>query len=154
MGAGRPNTPARLDIKVMLADLLAGIAIFPAVFAFGFKPDAGPALLFVTIPAVFAAMPFGHIFMVLFFVLAAFAATGTTPFDLYDFTTSNVLLPLGGLLICVLVGWAWGFAEIRRALSNEGALRNERLARIFYGVVKFVTPVLVLIVLLNGLKLL
>ena len=67
-------------IRVMLADLsvslLAGIAIFPAVFAFGFKPDAGPSLLFITIPAVFASMPLGGVFMVLFFVLAAVAATG------------------------------------------------------------------------------
>ncbi len=43
--------------RVMFADLsvslLAGIAIFPAVFAFGFEPAAGPSLVFMTIPAVF-----------------------------------------------------------------------------------------------------
>ena len=67
-------------VRVMCADLfvsmLAGIAIFPAVFAFGFEPSAGPSLLFITIPAVFASIPFGHLFMVLFFVLSAIAATG------------------------------------------------------------------------------
>jgi NSS family neurotransmitter:Na+ symporter len=66
--------------RVMLADLtvsiLAGLAIFPAVFAFGFEPDAGPPLLFITIPAVFAGLPFGQVFVTLFFVLAAIAATG------------------------------------------------------------------------------
>ena len=73
------NIPATAG-RVMLADLcvsiLAGLAIFPAVFAFGFKPNAGPSLLFITIPAVFSQMPLGNVFMVLFFVLAAVAATG------------------------------------------------------------------------------
>ena len=67
-------------VRVMCADLfvsmLAGIAIFPAVFAFGFEPTAGPSLLFITIPAVFAEMPGGTLFVVLFFILTAIAATG------------------------------------------------------------------------------
>ena len=67
-------------IRVMLADLsvslLAGIAIFPAVFAFGFAPQEGEALVFMTIPAVFASMPFGQVFVALFFLLTAIAATG------------------------------------------------------------------------------
>ncbi len=60
----------------MLVSILAGIAIFPAVFAFGFEPDAGPSLLFITIPAVFNAMPLGRVFMVLFFLLAALRGDG------------------------------------------------------------------------------
>jgi len=193
----------------MLADLtislLAGIAIFPAVFAFGFNADAGPSLLFITIPAVFASMPLGEIFIVLFFVLTAIAATGAmlsllevpiavldeltglsrtsatvitivllalvgapaalssstladftiadkTMFDLYDYATSNVLLPVGGFFLSVFVGWVWGFDQVKRALSNSGALRNERIIQAFFGTVKFVTPVLVLLVLLDGLN--
>ncbi len=54
--------------------LLAGFAIFPAVFALGFAPGAGPGLVFITLPAVFAQMPFGFIFGVLFFVLLGIAA--------------------------------------------------------------------------------
>ena len=50
------------------AGLLAGLAIFPAVFAFGLEPSAGPGLIFVTLPQVFAAMPWGSLFAVLFFV--------------------------------------------------------------------------------------
>ena len=73
------NIP-RTALTVMLADLtvslLAGLAIFPAVFALGFNPAGGPALLFNTIPAVFAQMPMGRVIMVLFFVLTAFAAMG------------------------------------------------------------------------------
>ncbi len=58
----------------VLVSILVGMAIFPAVFAFGFAPDAGPSLLFITIPAVFNSMPFGQVFAVLFFILAAIAA--------------------------------------------------------------------------------
>ena len=50
------------------AGLLAGLAIFPAVFAFGLEPAAGPALIFDTLPKVFEAMPWGSLFAVLFFV--------------------------------------------------------------------------------------
>jgi len=54
---------------------LAGLAIFPAVFAFGLEPGAGPGLTFITVPAVFAAMgPVGHFFGILFFFLLTIAA--------------------------------------------------------------------------------
>lgn len=73
------NIP-KTALTVMLADLtvslLAGLAIFPAVFALGFNPDSGSALLFQTIPAVFFNMPMGHVLMVVFFMLTAFAAIG------------------------------------------------------------------------------
>lgn len=50
------------------AGLLAGLAIFPAVFAFGMEPGSGPGLIFFTLPKVFDAMPMGWIFGLLFFV--------------------------------------------------------------------------------------
>ncbi|MCG6957633.1 MAG: sodium-dependent transporter [Gemmatimonadetes bacterium] len=49
------------------AGLLAGLAIFPAVFAFGLEPGSGPGLLFATLPQVFARIPGGWIFGTLFF---------------------------------------------------------------------------------------
>lgn len=49
------------------AGLLAGLAIFPAVFAFGLEPGSGPGLLFATLPQVFAQLPAGWVFGVLFF---------------------------------------------------------------------------------------
>lgn len=55
------------------AALLAGFAIIPAVFAFGQDPASGPPLLFHTLPKVFAAMPGGRIFAVLFFLSVLFA---------------------------------------------------------------------------------
>lgn len=51
-----------------LAGLFAGFVIFPAVFAFGLEPGSGPGLLFDTIPRVFAQMPLGWVFGLLFFV--------------------------------------------------------------------------------------
>ncbi len=47
--------------------LLAGIVILPAVFAFGFQPDEGPGLMFIILPEVFAKMPLGGVFAIIFF---------------------------------------------------------------------------------------
>lgn len=57
-----------------LVALLAGLAIFPIIFAFGVEPDAGPGLVFITLPIVFASMPGGMFFGTLFFLLLLFAA--------------------------------------------------------------------------------
>ncbi|AEJ20834.1 sodium-dependent transporter [Gracilinema caldarium] len=70
-----PNA-TRVALADTLVSLLAGLAIFPAVFAFGFEPASGPSLLFISIPAVFSKMPLGTLFTVLFFLLSALAATG------------------------------------------------------------------------------
>lgn len=68
----------RLALPTAAADtaagLLAGLAIFPAVFAFGLQPGSGPGLIFETLPRVFSAIPAGHLFAALFFVALFFAA--------------------------------------------------------------------------------
>jgi NSS family neurotransmitter:Na+ symporter len=53
---------------------LAGLAIFPIVFAERFDPSSGPGLMFVTVPLAFACMPFGGVAAFLFFVLLSIAA--------------------------------------------------------------------------------
>ncbi len=199
-----PSTTARVMLSDLAVSMLAGLAIFPAVFAFGFEPSAGPSLLFITIPSVFASMPLGNIFMVLFFLLTSFAATGAmlslfevpvaflaestkmgrvkatvvtavllaligstaalssstmadftifgkTMFDLYDFVSSNLLLPIGGLFISIFAGWFWGADNIRKALSNHGMLKNDLVVTGLIVIIKFVTPILLIVVLLNGL---
>lgn len=55
-------------IAASMAGLLAGFAIFPAVFAFGLRPDSGPGLIFSTLPKTFDLMPLGWVFGLLFFV--------------------------------------------------------------------------------------
>jgi NSS family neurotransmitter:Na+ symporter len=187
-----------------MVSMLAGIAIFPAVFNFGFEPAAGPGLLFMTIPAVFSAMPAGQLFMVAFFVLTGIATIGAmlslmevpvafltealgwsrktatvltalllavtgAPatlsfstmadvtvfgmnfFDFYDYLSSNILLPAGGLLICVFIGWVWGRKNMQDELSNSGELHNTSVVSVVFRLVRWVTPVLVLLVMLNGL---
>jgi len=58
--------------------VLAGIAILPAVFAFGIDADAGPGLVFITLPNIFQQMPGGFFWAVLFFILLAVAALTST----------------------------------------------------------------------------
>ncbi len=57
--------------------LLAGLAIFPIVFASGLDADEGPGLIFITLPIAFGNMPGGHVIGTLFFVLLLFAAYTT-----------------------------------------------------------------------------
>ncbi len=57
--------------------LFSGLIIFPACFAYGVNPGAGPGLLFVTLPEVFAKMPGGRIWGSLFFLFMTFAAMTT-----------------------------------------------------------------------------
>ena len=63
--------------------LLAGLAIFPAVFALGLEPNSGPGLIFATLPQVFAAIPLGWVFGLLFFVglLGAGYLSGLAAFE-------------------------------------------------------------------------
>lgn len=67
--------------------ILAGFMIFPAVFSFGFDPSAGAGLSFITLPAVFAAMPAGLFFGVIFFILLSIAAL-TSAFSLLEVVVS------------------------------------------------------------------
>ncbi len=75
---------AGLDTAVAL---LAGFALFPAIFALGFEPGAGPGLAFITLPAVFAQMPLGGVFGVLFFFLLFIAAL-TSAISLLEVVTA------------------------------------------------------------------
>ena len=69
---------ANTSVSVVLADtamaLLAGLVIFPIVFAHGLDPAVGPGLIFQTLPLAFGNMAGGHLFGTLFFVLLTFAA--------------------------------------------------------------------------------
>lgn len=159
----------RSAIIVALGDtlvaLLAGLAIFPIVFANDLDPGGGPGLIFVTLSTAFAQMPAGSLIGAGFFLMLLFAAltssismletmtarmiemrgmtrtkaagsigTGTflmglltvfsfsswenfypldaipafagmTPFNLIDYTVSNILMPLGGMLYALFAGW-------------------------------------------------
>lgn len=57
--------------------LMSGFIIIPACFAYGIQPDAGPSLIFITIPNLFAKMPGGRVWSGMFFVFLAIAALST-----------------------------------------------------------------------------
>src|SRR5699024_1647857 len=78
-----PKSALTIVIMNVFISLLAGLAIFPAVFSFGFEPAEGPGLLFVVLPAVFDQMPFGVFFLLVFLILFLFA-TLTSAFSMLE----------------------------------------------------------------------
>ncbi len=193
-------------VLISLADLgiaiLAGFIIIPAVFAFGLEPSQGPALIFITLPAVFASLPLGNIIGGLFFLLLSIAALtsaisllevpvsyfieefkwnrkkasiiiGITIFllgipsslsqgileeallfgmpflDFMDFFSSNLLLPVGGLLTALFLGWIWGTRDTLKEIKKNGV--SFSLSGPWEVIVKFILPLVLVYILLTGL---
>lgn len=69
------------SVRVIALDtsvaLMAGLIIFPACFTYGVQPDAGPDLLFITLPSIFSKLPGGRLWGALFFLFMGFAAMTT-----------------------------------------------------------------------------
>lgn len=202
----RKASIAGASMIIALADtlvaLLAGLAIFPIVFANGLEPGAGPGLIFHTLPIAFGAMIGGQLFGTLFFVLLVIAAWsssislvepavawlvenrnwgragasylvgalawllgiasalsfnlwsgpeyqwfGKTLFELKDFVASNILLPLGGLMIALFTGWA----AKRDLARDELRMRNNDLFGVWWWLIRFVAPVGIVFVFLNAI---
>jgi len=70
--------------------LLAGLAIFPIVFTYGFEPGAGPGLVFRTLPVVFSQMPGGYALSIFFFLLLFLAAL-TSGISLLEVATAYLV---------------------------------------------------------------
>lgn len=70
--------------------LLAGLAIFPAVFSLGLEPAEGPGLLFVVLPAVFNQIVFGEVFLLGFLALFLFA-TLTSAFSMLEIIVASLI---------------------------------------------------------------
>ena len=77
----KDHTLAGESVRICALDtfvaMMSGLIIFPACFAYGVQPDAGPSLIFKTLPNVFAGMPGGQLWGVLFFVFMTFASFST-----------------------------------------------------------------------------
>jgi NSS family neurotransmitter:Na+ symporter len=200
------GTAAKVAVSDTLVSMLAGLAIFPAVFSFGMEPGAGPGLLFMTIPLVFSQMPLGSILLIAFFFLSSIAATtamlslvevpvayfveekgygrkkavlinafvilafgilaslsadssallgqytvfGKSFFDLFDYLSSNIILPLGGLVIALFVGYVVKPAELRHELTNGGTIPTG-LFDAFIFILRYITPVLLVLVFLSSI---
>lgn len=185
-----------------LVALLAGMAIFPIVFANGLEPSAGAGLIFQTLPIAFGHMPGGAFFGSLFFLLLTFAAWtsaislvepavtwmvenhgvnriyasvwtgilswllgigtvlsfnvlsgeeyqlfGKTFFDLLDYLTANIMMPLGGLLIALFAGW-----RMSRGSSLDELQMGDGVGfRLWYFLIRYVTPFAVVLVFLHAI---
>ncbi|MCI0513641.1 sodium-dependent transporter [candidate division KSB1 bacterium] len=109
------------------AAFLAGLAIFPAVFALGHTPSQGPNLIFVVLPAIFKAMPLGLVVGPLFFILLVIAALTSTVsllevvaayfIDEKGWSRRKAVLFLGGACLLVSIPVALSFG-ISPGLSN------------------------------------
>ncbi|MCA1791571.1 MAG: sodium-dependent transporter, partial [Thioalkalivibrio sp.] len=196
------NTSAAVVAADTLVALLAGLAIFPILFAAGLSPGQGPGLIFVTLPLAFAEMPMGLYFGTIFFVLLVFAAwtsaisliepavaflvenlsltrvfattlvamfawllgiaallslnvwSGYTLFDmgvldLLDYLTANILLPLGGFLIALFVGWRM----TERSVQSELRLKFGFVHSLWYFLIRYVAPIAILVVFLRAVGL-
>ncbi len=74
--------------------VIAGIAIFPAVFALGGSPSSGTGLVFIVLPGIFRQIPMGNIFAIMFFVLLAVAAV-TSTISLLEVIVANLVEETG-----------------------------------------------------------
>lgn len=79
-----------------------------------------------------------------------FAIGGKTVFDLMDFVSSNVLLPLGGLLIVIFVGWIFGKQKFFDEVTNQGTLKSS-LTKIFFFIIRYLAPLAIAVVFVSGL---
>jgi NSS family neurotransmitter:Na+ symporter len=120
----RKNHLSHTVVEVTALDtliaILASIAIFPAVFSLGINPGQGPELVFITLPKVFAQMPGGYIWSILFFILLAVAAL-TSAISLMEVVvaylveevklkrlTATILVSVGILFFGVLASLSFG----------------------------------------------
>tara|TARA_A200000113_G_scaffold45402_1_gene36859 strand:- start:1525 stop:2868 length:1344 start_codon:yes stop_codon:yes gene_type:complete len=181
-------TVASLDTLVAM---LAGLAIFPIIFAFNLEPNSGPGLVFVSMLSAFQQMQFGQIIGPFFFILLSIAALSSsisllepgvaylseegflsrkrsalgisffawtlgigtvlsfnllsdfnlTPgrnfLDSMDFIANQILLPLGGMLIAIFVGWFMN----HNLISNEIGHINFYIYRLWKFFIKFIAPI-------------
>ncbi|MFA9560581.1 sodium-dependent transporter [Evansella sp. AB-rgal1] len=181
--------------------IIAGLMIFPAVFAFGVAPDEGAGLAFIILPEIFGDMALGQLYGILFFFLLSAAALSSAVsllevavaffirkfdwsrkkasiiiggiifllgipaslgngvwshisffgqpdiIDSMDFIASKIFLPLGGMIIALFIGWGWKKAD---ALEHSD-FGDTTLGNLWLFVLKFVAPVLIVIVFVAGL---
>jgi len=179
--------------------IVAGLAIFPAVFSFGIDPTSGPELAFITLPQVFLQMPVGILLGAAFFFLLSAAAltsmvsllevpvailvqrlamsrrratalVGTAVLvlglpsalsfgllsdvrigrhgilDAADAAVSNFLLPIGGILIALTVGWRLS----RQDAIAESGLQHPWLANAWLWVLMLMVPLTLATILLQS----
>lgn len=211
-GAYMPNTQdaTMTSFQVIVLDtlvaLLAGVIIFPAVFAFGVSPEEGPELVFVVLPAIFQQMPLPWLSSVMFFLLLFIAALTSTIsvmevavaslleafggklnrhhvvlittvivcalvslvvlsmtgawskltimqhnlFDVSDNLVTMVIMPLGAMCMSLFVGWFMPIKSIDVVPNSKKPWKKALRPMLIFSL-RFVVPITILLVFLNGL---
>ena len=201
------KTALSVGVIDSMVAILAGLIIFPAAFSVGIQPDAGPSLIFITLPNVFqqafGGVPFlAMLFSLMFYVLLALAALTSTIslhevvtaylnerygmkrsraamlvtgfcvitgilsslslgvwedkffglgfFDLLDYVTAKMMLPLSGLLVCLFVGWYLKKSISYEELTNGGALQVPYYS-VYMFLLKYIVPVAIVLIMINEL---
>lgn len=190
--------------------VLAGLIIFPAAFSVGIQPDAGPSLIFITLPNVFqqafSGVPvLAYVCSILFYVLLALAAltstislhevstaflhekfnfsrgkaarmvtagsliigivaslalgvwsdykiAGMNFFDALDFLTAKIMLPVGGMMTALFVGWVLNRQIVRDEVTNYGSLKAGYYP-VYIFILKYIAPIGIAAIFLNELGL-
>ncbi|CAI8769201.1 MULTISPECIES: sodium-dependent transporter [Priestia] len=198
-----PKSAISISALNILISLLAGLAIFPAVFSMGVKPTEGPGLLFIVLPSIFEQLPFGIVFQTFFLALFLFATLtsafsmleiivaslakgeqhkriklswisgllifvvgipsalsygllsdvsifGKSIFDAFDFLVSNILMPLGALLIAIFVPWKMK-KDVLIEEFKHGSANVKRWFSLWLLAIRYIAPVLIIIVFINML---
>ncbi len=196
------RTAVTVSLLDLMVAILMGVIIFPAVMTFGLADHqlAGSALVFITLPEIFAQMGGTIFWSSLFFLLlsvAAFTSTislaevsvafmqchfkmsrvkacvtviaplfilssicslsvgpwsdfticGMTIFDFLDTVATNIMLPAGGILLCIYMGWIAPRTFFYNEITNNGTLRSRTFGVMAF-VVKWIAPVLIAIILI------
>ena len=79
---------------------------------------------------------------------------GKTLFDLFDFVTGQVFLPIVGFLTCIFIGWFVPHKVVHDEFTNWGTLHNKSLFHVYLFLVKYVCPVCILFIFLHQFGLL
>ena len=196
-----PHTCVGITVADTGVAVLAGMAIFPLVFANGLEPGSGPSLVFLTLPIAFGGMPAGSFFGAVFFLLLGFAAltsaialmeaavtllqerirlgrwsatlsvgatlwglgwltvlsfgsgaqwnvvAGMNPFELIDYLTATIMMPLGGALMALFAGWRMK----RGILLGELGWQTGALFTVWLWLLRVVAPAAILVIMYNAL---
>lgn len=194
-----------------LVALLSGLIIFPAVYSIqGLQPDAGPSLVFITLPNVFQQV-FGNIswlaylFSLIFYLLLVMAALtssismlemsaayfhknlhlsrplaavivsvvcmllgtfcswsfgdwkdvtlfGMGFFDLFDYIVAKLIMPIGGMLMCIFLGWVVDEKVLRAEMTNNGTIKSP-LYFTYRFIIRYFAPLCIFLIFANELGL-
>ncbi len=116
--------------------IIAGIAIMPAVFAFGISPSQGPGLVFVTLPYVFAQLPFGSVLAAIFFFVLYVAAL-TSAISLLEVAVAYVIEEFkinrkaAVLLVVAIVLFLGTFCSLSQGLLGDVKIFGNNIFDLF-----------------------